>query len=93
MKKRRVVITGLGVVSPVGNNVNDSWSNIINGISGICATLAPFNILNKHKASKGHQSKGGGAQGLVYHKREIERVLSVNWCFDTSLKRIKSSPQ
>jgi 3-oxoacyl-[acyl-carrier-protein] synthase II len=35
MKKRRVVITGLGVVSPVGNNVNDSWSNIINGVSGI----------------------------------------------------------
>ena len=35
MKKRRVVITGLGVVSPVGNNVDDSWSNIVNGVSGI----------------------------------------------------------
>ena len=35
MKKRRVVITGLGVVSPVGNNVNNSWSNIVNGVSGI----------------------------------------------------------
>ena len=35
MNKRRVVITGLGIVSPVGNNVNDAWSNIINGVSGI----------------------------------------------------------
>jgi len=35
MKKRRVVITGLGVVSPVGNNVNDSWGSIVNGVSGI----------------------------------------------------------
>jgi len=35
MNKRRVVITGLGVVSPVGNNVNNSWSNIVNGVSGI----------------------------------------------------------
>ena len=35
MNKRRVVITGLGIVSPVGNNVNNAWSNIINGISGI----------------------------------------------------------
>jgi len=37
MNKRRVVITGLGIVSPVGNNVNDAWSNIINGISGIAS--------------------------------------------------------
>ena len=35
MSKRRVVITGLGIVCPVGNNVNDSWANIINGVSGI----------------------------------------------------------
>ena len=35
MNKRRVVITGLGIVSPVGNNVNDAWANIINGVSGI----------------------------------------------------------
>ncbi len=35
MNKRRVVITGLGIVSPVGNNVKDAWTNIINGVSGI----------------------------------------------------------
>ena len=35
MSKRRVVITGLGIVSPVGNNVKDAWTNIINGASGI----------------------------------------------------------
>ena len=35
MNKRRVVITGLGMVCPVGNNVEDSWKNILNGVSGI----------------------------------------------------------
>ena len=35
MSKRRVVITGLGAVSPVGNNVKDSWENIKNGNSGV----------------------------------------------------------
>jgi len=35
LSKRRVVITGLGALSPVGNNVADSWANIINGKSGI----------------------------------------------------------
>ena len=34
MSQRRVVITGLGMLSPIGNNVRDSWSNILLGKSG-----------------------------------------------------------
>ncbi|HLS52179.1 MAG TPA: beta-ketoacyl-ACP synthase II [Burkholderiaceae bacterium] len=33
--KRRVVITGLGIVSPVGNTIDSAWDNIVNGRSGI----------------------------------------------------------
>lgn len=35
MSKRRVVVTGLGMVTPVGNNVDETWNNILAGISGI----------------------------------------------------------
>lgn len=35
MEKRRVVITGMGVVSPVGSSVEKFWSNLIAGKSGI----------------------------------------------------------
>jgi 3-oxoacyl-[acyl-carrier-protein] synthase II len=35
MTKRRVVVTGLGVVSPVGIGVNNAWKNLIAGQSGI----------------------------------------------------------
>ena len=35
MSRRRVVITGLGVVSPVGNDVATTWQNILAGRSGI----------------------------------------------------------
>ncbi|MCE5180472.1 MAG: beta-ketoacyl-ACP synthase II [Betaproteobacteria bacterium] len=35
MSKRRVVITGLGIISPVGNTVEQAWSNILAGKSGI----------------------------------------------------------
>ena len=35
MNRRRVVVTGLGCVSPVGNTVADAWSNLIAGRSGI----------------------------------------------------------
>jgi len=33
--KRRVVITGLGVVSPIGAGVEKFWSNLVAGVSGI----------------------------------------------------------
>ncbi len=33
--KRRVVITGLGIVSPVGNDIHTAWQNIVGGQSGI----------------------------------------------------------
>ena len=32
---RRVVVTGMGLISPLGNSVKESWSNCINGCSGI----------------------------------------------------------
>ncbi|MEN3110094.1 beta-ketoacyl-ACP synthase II [Uliginosibacterium paludis] len=35
MTRRRVVVTGLGIISPVGNTVASAWDNIVNGRSGI----------------------------------------------------------
>lgn len=35
MSKRRVVVTGLGMLSPVGNDVAESWKNVVAGKSGI----------------------------------------------------------
>ncbi|MBX9849221.1 MAG: hypothetical protein K2X64_08000, partial [Rhodocyclaceae bacterium] len=35
MSRRRVVVTGLGIISPVGNTVTEAWNNIIAGKSGI----------------------------------------------------------
>ena len=32
--KRRVVVTGLGIVSPLGNDLETTWSNILQGTSG-----------------------------------------------------------
>jgi 3-oxoacyl-[acyl-carrier-protein] synthase II len=35
MSRRRVVVTGLGCVSPVGNTVAESWANLVAGVPGI----------------------------------------------------------
>lgn len=34
-KRKRVVITGLGLITPIGNNIESFWQNLINGQSGI----------------------------------------------------------
>jgi 3-oxoacyl-[acyl-carrier-protein] synthase II len=45
LSKRRVVITGLGIVSPVGNDVVTAWANILAGRSGI-APIERFDTKN-----------------------------------------------
>lgn len=43
MSRRRVVITGLGIVSPVGNSVDEAWKNLVEGRSGI-STISKFDV-------------------------------------------------
>jgi 3-oxoacyl-[acyl-carrier-protein] synthase II len=43
LSKRRVVVTGLGIVSPVGSSVATAWSNIVAGNSGI-GPIAHFDV-------------------------------------------------
>jgi len=45
MKVRRVVVTGLGALTPLGNNVPDYWNGLLNGVSGA-------NTITKFDASK-----------------------------------------
>jgi 3-oxoacyl-[acyl-carrier-protein] synthase II len=45
MVRRRVVVTGLGCVCPVGNTVAESWANLLEGRSGI-ATVTSFDAGN-----------------------------------------------
>ena len=42
MNNRRVVITGVGALTPIGNNLQDYWENLINGVSG-AARITRFN--------------------------------------------------
>ena len=42
MKNRRVVITGIGALTPIGNNLQDYWDNLTNGVSG-AAPITRFN--------------------------------------------------
>ncbi|RPJ02502.1 MAG: beta-ketoacyl-[acyl-carrier-protein] synthase II, partial [Chloroflexi bacterium] len=34
MERKRVVVTGMGIMCPVGNSVEEAWQNAANGVSG-----------------------------------------------------------
>ncbi|MGB8714084.1 MAG: beta-ketoacyl-ACP synthase II [Onishia taeanensis] len=53
MPRRRVVVTGLGLVTPVGNTVDESWANIVAGKSGISAI--------EHFDTSGFNTRFGGS--------------------------------
>ncbi len=43
MTKRRVVITGLGTINAIGKNVDSTWENLVDGVSGI-STITRFDV-------------------------------------------------
>ena len=57
MSRRRVVVTGLGCVSPVGNTVQEAWANLLAGQSGI-------DLITKFNASGFNCHFGGEVKGF-----------------------------
>ena len=47
MSKRRVVVTGLGLISPTGNDVRSGWQNVRDGVSGI-SVIDSFDTIAFH---------------------------------------------
>ena len=45
MNNRRVVVTGIGALTPIGNNLQDYWESLIKGVSG-AAPITHFNAEN-----------------------------------------------
>ena len=60
--RKRVVVTGLGCVSPVGNNVKDTWSALLAGTSG-AAPITAFDA-SAHKTRFAAEVKGFDAAAL-----------------------------
>ncbi|MDD2922303.1 MAG: beta-ketoacyl-ACP synthase II [Anaerolineales bacterium] len=60
--RKRVVVTGLGCVSPVGNNVKDTWSSLLEGKSG----MAPITLFDasSHKTKFAAEVKNFDAAAL-----------------------------
>ena len=71
--RKRVVVTGLGCVSPVGNNVKDTWNALIAGKSG-AALITHFDA-SRHKTKFAAEVKGfdGPAMFGAREARKMDR--------------------
>lgn len=69
--RRRVVVTGMGCISPVGNNVNETWASLLAGRSG----AGPITLFDasRHKTRFAAEVKGFDAVS-IFGSREARRM-------------------
>ena len=77
MELKRVVVTGLGAVTPVGNDPEETWANLVNGVSG-AAPITLFDV-SKFKTQFGCEVKGLNFSEYIDRKeaRKMDRYTQL----------------
>lgn len=89
MSKRRVVVTGLGMLSPVGNTVESTWNAILAGQSGIC--------LIDHFDTSAHATRFAGTvkefncDDLISRKEARKMDLFIQYGIVAGIQAVKDS--
>jgi len=89
VSRRRVVVTGLGLVSPVGNTVAEGWANLVAGKSGI-ATVTKFD----HSALAVHfagEVKGFNAEEYIPAKEARHMDTFIHFGIAAGSQALKDS--
>nr|MBP9069971.1 beta-ketoacyl-ACP synthase II [Bacteroidia bacterium] len=76
MQLKRVVVTGLGAVTPLGNSVNDYWNNLIKGVSG-AAPITRFDA-SKFKTRFACEVKGFDPE-TYFDRKEARKLDTFTW--------------
>lgn len=73
MVLRRVVVTGLGALTPIGNNIQEYWDGLVNGVSG--AAPITYYDTEKHKTKFACEVKGFNVENFIDRKeaRKMDR--------------------
>lgn len=66
MKMRRVVVTGMGALTPIGLNISEYWDGLVNGVSG----AAPITYFDPEKAKTKFACELKGFDGSKYFDRK-----------------------
>jgi 3-oxoacyl-[acyl-carrier-protein] synthase II len=73
MVLKRVVVTGLGALTPIGNNIQEYWNGLVNGVSG-AATITHYDA-SKHKTQFACEVKNFNVEDFIDRKeaRKMDR--------------------
>lgn len=89
MTKRRVVITGLGTVNPLGNRVEETWSGLLHGASGI-ERITRFDP-SSHEVRIAGEVKGFDPEAYI-EKRDIKKMsLFIQYAMASAIMSFKDS--
>ena len=89
MELKRVVVTGLRAVTPVGNNPEETWNNLVNGVSG-AAPITLFDATN-FKTQFACEVKGLNINEYIDRKeaRKMDRYTQL--AFISAIQAVKDS--
>ena len=89
MELKRVVVTGLGALTPVGNTVPETWENIKNGVSG-AGPITHFDA-SKFKTQFACEVKGFKATDFIDRKEARKMDLYEQYVLVAAMEAIKDS--
>jgi len=89
LSKRRVVITGMGLLTPVGNTVEESWKNIVAGKSGI-ALITAFDASNFSAKISG-SVKNFDVSQYIPHKDQKKMDLFIHYGLAAGIQALDDS--
>src|SRR4249920_2254888 len=77
MELKRVVVTGIGALTPIGNNLKDYWNNLVGGVSG--ADMITLFDASKFKTRFACEIKGFEPTNFLERKeaRKIDRFTQI----------------
>ena len=89
MELKRVVVTGLGAVTPIGNTPEETWNNMVNGVSG----AAPITLFDasKFKTHFACEVKGLNVNDYIDRKeaRKMDRYTQL--AFISAIQAVNDS--
>jgi 3-oxoacyl-[acyl-carrier-protein] synthase II len=89
MVLKRVVVTGLGALTPIGNNIQEYWNGLINGISG-AATITHYDA-SKHKTQFACEVKNFNAEDFIDRKEARKMDRYAQYAIVTSEEAVKDA--
>ena len=90
---RRVVVTGMGALTPIGNTLQDYWKGLVEGVSG--AGLITHFDTSKFKTKFACEVKGFDPQTFLTERKPVKWIAYAQYAFvaaDEAIKDAKLDP-